>query len=64
MKPLITILLLSLSGCSYKLNLTEAQKEQRKFERFKIAPREAIILTGAAFVGYGTGKHFTRTLKN
>jgi hypothetical protein len=54
---LLTFLSLS---CSYKINLTEAQREQKKFERFKIAPKEAIILSGAAFIGYGTGKHFAR----
>jgi hypothetical protein len=55
---LLTFLSLS---CSYNLSPTTAQKEQKKFERFKIAPKEAIILSGAAFIGYGTGKHFNRT---
>ena len=54
---LLTFLSLS---CSYNLSPTTAQKEQKKFERFKIAPKEAIILSGAAFIGYGTGKHFAR----
>ena len=54
---LLTFLSLS---CSYNLSPTTAQKEQKKFERFKIAPKEAIILSGAAFIGYGAGKHFAR----
>lgn len=54
---LLTFLSLS---CSYNISPTTAQKEQKKFERFKIAPKEAIILSGAAFIGYGTGKHFAR----
>jgi len=57
---LLTFLSLS---CSYNLSPTTAQREQKKFERFKIAPKELVILSGAAFIGYGTGKHFTRTLQ-
>jgi hypothetical protein len=52
---LLTFLSLS---CSYNLSPTTAQKEQKKFERFKIAPKEVMIYSGSAFLGYGIGKHF------
>ncbi len=50
------ICLLLLSSCSGTINLTTAQKEQKKFGRFKMAPKEALVISGAAFVGYGLGK--------
>jgi len=47
-----------LSSCSYNMAPTTAQREQKKFERFKIAPKEVMIYSGSAFLGYGIGKHF------
>lgn len=54
----LVCLLILLNSCSYNLSPTTAQREQKKFERFKIAPREALIYSGSTFVGYGLGKHF------
>jgi hypothetical protein len=52
---LLTFLSLS---CSYNLSPTTAQKEQNKFERFKIAPKEVMIYSGSAFLGYSLGKNY------
>ncbi len=49
-----------LCSCSYNLAPTTAQKEQKKFERFKVAPTEAIIYSAAGFVGYGLGKNYIK----
>ena len=54
----LVCLLILLSSCSYNLSPTTAQRERQKFERFKIAPREALIYSGTAFASYGLGKHF------
>jgi len=54
----LVCLLILLSSCSYNLSPTTAQKERQKFERFKIAPKEALIYSGTAFSSYGLGKHF------
>ncbi|HRG79451.1 MAG TPA: hypothetical protein PL167_07560 [Cyclobacteriaceae bacterium] len=54
----LVCLLILLSSCSYNLSPTNAQREQKKFERFKIAPKEALIYSGTAFASYGLGKHF------
>jgi len=53
-----------LSSCSYNLAPTTAQKEQKKFERFKVAPTEAIIYSAAGFVGYGLGKNYIKPKAN
>jgi hypothetical protein len=55
----IVFLLFLLTSCSYNLSPTTAQKEQKKFSRFKVAPKDALILTGSAFVGYGIGKELS-----
>lgn len=57
MARLVSLLIL-LSSCSYNLSPTTAQREQKKFERFKISPKEALIYSGTAFASYGLGKHF------
>lgn len=54
----LVCLALILSSCSFNLSPTTAQREQKKFERFKIAPKEALIYSGTAFLSYGVGKHF------
>lgn len=52
-----------LSSCSYNLAPTTAQREQKKFERFKVAPTEAIVYSGSAFLGYGLGKNYFKPIR-
>jgi len=49
-----------LSSCSYNIAPTTAQKEQKKFERFKLSPNEALIYSGSVFLGYSMGKNFVQ----
>lgn len=56
-KGLAGLLALSLFSCSYTLAPTTAQKEQKKFERFKVSPNEALIYSGSVFLGYSMGKN-------
>ena len=60
-KGLAGLLALSLFSCSYTLAPTTAQKEQKKFERFKISPNEALIYSGSAFLGYSLGKNYIKS---
>ena len=60
-KGLAGLLALSLFSCSYTLAPTTAQKEQKKFERFKVSPNEALIYSGTVFLGYSMGKHYIKS---
>lgn len=54
----LVLLAIILSSCSASLNLTQAQKEQKNFERFKLRPNELILYSAGTFLSVGLGKHY------
>lgn len=54
----LVLLAIILSSCSASLNLTQAQREQKKFERFKLRPNELILYSAGTFLSVGLGKHY------
>lgn len=56
----IAILLISLSSCSANINLTAAQKEQKKLDRFNITAKQVALYSAGAFVSYGLGKQIKK----
>ncbi len=45
-----TLIAASLSSCAKTINLTQAQKEQKKLGRFRVTPSEHIAYSISAFV--------------
>lgn len=66
MRTLIILLLLLLTSCSMKINLTPAQKrdlEVRKFNRFRPRQDESRLFQVIGFVGVGAGLYYNQNIK-
>jgi len=58
-KSLILIIIL-LSGCSAKINLTQVQREQKKIDRFNISRKDVVLYTATLFLGYGVTENYIK----
>jgi len=60
MKRYLCLILILLSGCSAKINLTQVQREQKKIDRFNISRKDVVLYTATLFVGYGVTENYIK----